>query len=84
MFIEFSDIKLNVKDVHRFKQNRVYSKQEDRGQDFNHHSVLVEAAWLSARVVDSNAEELGSNPRLGLLNEFVFGDPRGKFTTLCK
>ena len=31
-----------------------------------------------------NPEDLGSNPQLRLLNEFVFGDPRGKFTKLCK
>ena len=30
------------------------------------------------------ADDPGSNPRLGLLNEFVLSDPRGKFTTLCK
>ena len=36
------------------------------------------------RVEALNAEDLGSNPRLGLLNEFVLGDPRGKFTVLCK
>ena len=36
------------------------------------------------RVGDLNAEDLGSNPQLGLRNEFVLGDPRGKFTTLCK
>ena len=55
-----------------------------------------EAAWLSGsevpwrqrgsvvRVGNLNAEDPGSNPRLGLLNEFVLGDLRGKFTTLCK
>ena len=36
------------------------------------------------RVGNLNAGDPGSNPRLGLLNEFVLGDPRGKFTTLCK
>ena len=36
------------------------------------------------RVGDLNAEDPGSNPRLGLLNEFILCDPRGKFTTLCK
>ena len=36
------------------------------------------------RVGALNAEDAGSNPRLGLLNEFVLGDPRGKLTTLCK
>ena len=36
------------------------------------------------RVQGLNAEDPGSNPRLGLLNEFVLGDPRGNFTTLCK
>ena len=36
------------------------------------------------RVGDLNAEDPGSNPRLRLLNEFVLGDSRGKFTTLCK
>ena len=36
------------------------------------------------RVGDLNAEDSGSNPRLGLLNEFVLGDPRGNFTTLYK
>ena len=36
------------------------------------------------RVGDLDAEDPGSNPRLGLLNEFALGDPRGKFTTLCK
>ena len=35
------------------------------------------------RVGNLNAGDPGSNP-LGLLNEFVLGDPRGKFTTLCK
>ena len=34
------------------------------------------------RAGDLNAEDLGSNPQLGLLNGFVLGDPRGKFTTL--
>ena len=43
-----------------------------------------EAAWLSVKVGDLNAGDPGSNPRLRLLNEFVLGDPRGKFTTLCK
>ena len=37
-----------------------------------------------ARVGDLNAEDPDSNPRLGLLNEFILSDPRGKFTTLCK
>ena len=32
------------------------------------------------RVGEMNAEDLGSNSRLGLLNEFVLGDPKGKFT----
>ena len=36
------------------------------------------------RVGDLNVEDLGSNPQLGLLNEFVLGDPRGKFTMLYK
>ena len=36
------------------------------------------------RVGALNAGDPHSNPRLGLLNEFVLGDPRGKFTTLCK
>ena len=36
------------------------------------------------RVRDLNTEDPGSNPRLRLLNELVVGDPRGKFTTLCK
>ena len=36
------------------------------------------------RVGDLNAEDPGSNSRLGLLNEFVLGDPRDKLTTLCK
>ena len=39
---------------------------------------------LVVRVGDLNTEDPGSNPRLGLLNGFVLGDPRGKFTTLCK
>ena len=30
------------------------------------------------RVGDLYAEDPGSNPRLGLLNEFVLGDPRDK------
>ena len=34
------------------------------------------------RAVDLNGEDPGSNPRLGLLNGFVLGDPRGKLTTL--
>ena len=36
------------------------------------------------RAGDLNAGDPGPNPRLGLLNEFVLGDPMGKFTTLCK
>ena len=32
------------------------------------------------RVGDLNAGDPGSNPRLGLLNEFVLGDPRGFLT----
>ena len=52
---------------------------------------MLEAVGLSSRkqrgsvvrVGDLNTEDPGSNPRLGLLNEFVFGDPRGKSTTLC-
>ena len=36
------------------------------------------------RVGDLNAEDLGSNLLLGLLNDFVFGYPKGKFTMLCK
>ena len=36
------------------------------------------------RVGDLNVEDPGSNPRLGLLNVFVLGDPRGNFTMLCK
>ena len=36
------------------------------------------------RVGDLNAGDPGSNPQLRLLNEFFLGDPRGKFTTLCK
>ena len=36
------------------------------------------------RVGDLNAEDPGSNHRLGLLNEFILSDPRGKFTTLYK
>ena len=35
-------------------------------------------------VGDLNAEDPGSNPRLKLLKEFGLGNPRGKFTTLCK
>ena len=31
------------------------------------------------RVGDLNAGDLGSNSGLGLLNNFVLGDPRGKF-----
>ena len=42
----------------------------------------VEATWL--RVGALNAEDPGSNPRLGQLNEFVVGVHRGKVTTLCK
>ena len=34
------------------------------------------------RVGDLNTENLGSNPQLGLLNEFVLGEPRGKFVML--
>ena len=37
-----------------------------------------------SEVRDLNAEDPGSNPLLGLLNEFVLGDPKGKFTMLCK
>ena len=33
---------------------------------------------------DLNAGDPGSNLRLGLLNVFVLGDPRNKFSTLCK
>ena len=33
---------------------------------------------------DLNTEDPGLKSRLGLLNGFVLGDPRGKFTTLCK
>ena len=36
------------------------------------------------RVGDWNTEDPGLNFRLGLLNEFDLGDPRVKFTTLCK
>ena len=36
------------------------------------------------RVGDLNAEDPGSNPRLKLLNKFVLGDSRDKFTTLSK
>ena len=36
------------------------------------------------RVGDLNAEDPGSNPPFRLRNEFVLGDPRGKFTMLCK
>ena len=36
------------------------------------------------RVGDLNAGDPGTNPRLGLLNGFVLGDPRGKFTMLRK
>ena len=36
------------------------------------------------RVGDLNAGDPGSDPRLGLLNEIVLGDPWGKFATLCK
>ena len=36
------------------------------------------------RAEDLNTEDPGSNPRLRLLNGFVLGDTRGKFTTLCK
>ena len=39
-----------------------------------------ESAWLSGQ--DLDAEVPGSNPQLGPMNEFVLGDPRGKFTTL--
>ena len=36
------------------------------------------------RAGDLNTEDSGSNPQLGLLNGFVLGDTRGKFTMLCK
>ena len=45
--------------------------------------ILMEAAWLSGQSWGLECGRPGSNPRLGLLNEFVLGDPRGKFTTLC-
>ena len=45
---------------------------------------MKEAAGLSGQSWNLNAEDRGSNPRLGLLNEFVLDDPRGNFTTLCK
>ena len=32
------------------------------------------------KVGDLNTEDPVSNPRLGLLNEFVLGDPKGNFT----
>ena len=36
------------------------------------------------RIGGLNAGDPGSYPRLGLQNEFVLGDPRSKFTMLCK
>ena len=36
------------------------------------------------RAGDLYTEDSGSNPRLGLLNGYILGDTRGKFTTLCK
>ena len=36
------------------------------------------------RLGDLNAKDLDSNPRLGLLNEFLLGDPRGNFAMFCK
>ena len=33
---------------------------------------------------DLVVDDLGMSPRLRLLNGFFFGDPTGKFTTLCK
>ena len=36
------------------------------------------------RVEGFNKEDPGSNPQLGLMIEFVLGDPKGKLTTICK
>ena len=41
------------------------------------HGIVVRFGGL-------NAVDPDSNPGLGLLNEFVLSDPRGKFTTLWK
>ena len=46
--------------------------------------VSLQAAWLSGESWGFECGRLYSNPQLRLLNEFVPGDPRGKFTTLCK
>ena len=42
------------------------------------------AAWLSGQSLGFECGEPGSNLWLKLLNECVLGDPRGKYTTLCK
>ena len=39
---------------------------------------------MVVRVGDFNVEVPGLNSRFGLVNEFLLGDPKGKFTTLCK
>ena len=42
-----------------------------------------EAAWLSGQSWGFECGRPGFKSELGLLNGFVLGDTRGKFTTLC-
>ena len=46
--------------------------------------LLYSILSLRHQIGDMTADDLGSSPRLGLLNEFVLGEPKAKFTTLCK
>ena len=45
---------------------------------------LIRQLGSVTRAGDLNTEDPGSNHWLGLLNGFVPGDTRGKFTNLCK
>ena len=45
---------------------------------------MMEEAWLSCEGRDLSADDPRSNLQIILLNGLILGDPRGKFTTLCK
>ena len=61
----------------------LYAQKYD--EEFQASLVIVMKSSTRGSVVrvrDLNAEDPGSNLQLGLLNDFVLGDPWGKFTML--
>ena len=46
--------------------------------------IKEKAAWLSGQSWGFECRRPGFKSQTWIMNEIVLGDPRGKFTTLCK